>query len=344
MDRKKIGFAAAAMLLAFLALWDSKTVAAGIQRGVFLCIQTIIPSLFLFMIVGEMVSALPLSGKRGWLSRLFGVSGSSESILLMGLIGGYPVGAKMISKKISGHHLSVSEGNRLLALSANASPAFLMGAVGNGVFHNETMGFFLIGCQLIALLFTGIILRVFLPLKRTAAKDVPKETSFSFVESVISAGKSLGVICFFVTVFSAFYQVLSEISGTHPWLGLLEVSVGCDRIQEYGFTQALFWCCLYLAFGGICVFTQLSAFLSGSGVTFGTFFLGRGIFFLFFYGSLRVVTFLFPSAAESFLSFSGDYMPVIGAPSPLVGVLLILLCLMLLITDKKYGTIFKNHR
>ena len=344
MKEKKMWYIAIPVILAFFALLDSATVAVGIQRGVQLCIETIIPSLFLFMIVGEMVSTLPLKGKTGFLSRLFGMSPQAEGILLMGLIGGYPVGAKIIARKIAENRLTVSEGNRLLALSANASPAFLLGAVGRGVFHSETMGFFLIGCQLLALLITGLILRFVFPKKMRQIPEEMTTSSFSFVGSVISAGKSLGVICFFVTIFSAFYEVFGAWLGKSPLLGLLEVSVGCDRIGEYGFLAALFWCCLYLSFGGVCVFTQLAAFLSGSGVTFRQFFLARSLFFLFFYGGLRVVIALFPKTAESFLSMSGGYTPMVGAPSPLVGILLILLCLMLLISDKKYGTIFKDHR
>ena len=78
-----------------------------------------------------------------------------------------------------------------MALSANASPAFLLGAVGRGVFHSETMGFFLIGCQLLALLITGLILRFVFPKKMRQIPEEMTASSFSFVGSVISAGKSL---------------------------------------------------------------------------------------------------------------------------------------------------------
>ena len=72
--------------------------AAGARRGLSVCAGVIIPSLFPFLILSALLTALGfpylLAKTAGGLTaKLFGVSGAAAAPLLLGLTGGYPVGA-----------------------------------------------------------------------------------------------------------------------------------------------------------------------------------------------------------------------------------------------------------
>ena len=86
------------VLCAAILVLDGDVVAAGALSGVQLCLQTVIPSLFCFMVLtGFLINSglyrlisLPL----GPLTKgLFCLPPSMGSVVLLSLIGGYPMGA-----------------------------------------------------------------------------------------------------------------------------------------------------------------------------------------------------------------------------------------------------------
>ena len=91
--------------------------------------------------------------------RLYGISGAGASALFIGLTGGYPAGAAYIAElEISGA-VTPREAERLLAFCNNSGPAFLVGAVGVGVFHSVRAGLLLYAVHIAAALLTGLFFR-----------------------------------------------------------------------------------------------------------------------------------------------------------------------------------------
>ena len=87
-------FASLGMLLLIL---DTKTAIQGAQEGIRLCIMTVIPSLFPFFVLSSLLTGA-LTGVRLRFLRPIGklcrMPAGSESLLLIGMLGGYPTGAK----------------------------------------------------------------------------------------------------------------------------------------------------------------------------------------------------------------------------------------------------------
>ena len=73
------------------------------RAGLNLCAQMIVPSLLPFFILSSLLQQLGLPGILGrWLSpvtqQLFGIGGAGASALLLGVTGGYPLGAEAVAR------------------------------------------------------------------------------------------------------------------------------------------------------------------------------------------------------------------------------------------------------
>ena len=92
----------ACLVLCGLLLWllrDAQHVREAAVKALALCAGTVIPSLFPFLALTSLLTALGfcewLSPYLSWLmSFLFRLLGQSSGPLLLGLVGGYPIGAQ----------------------------------------------------------------------------------------------------------------------------------------------------------------------------------------------------------------------------------------------------------
>ena len=138
-------FACAAMVLLVFCPAEAASYA---HDGLKLCAEMLIPSLLPFFVVSGLLRAWGLPGILGRLleapaARLWGVDGACVSAFLLGILGGYPLGAATVSQLRADGAISREEGERALAFCSNTGPAFLLGAAGMGVFHSRKAGFLL---------------------------------------------------------------------------------------------------------------------------------------------------------------------------------------------------------
>ena len=146
-----------ALLLLMLILLSAQAAAEGCRRALSVCARLIIPSLFPFFVLSSLLNALGLPGLLGRLlapaaMRVYGISGAGASALPMGLCGGYPAGAAYIAELEASGAVTPREAERLLAFCNNSGPAFLVGAIGCGVFHSVKAGLLLCAAHILAAL------------------------------------------------------------------------------------------------------------------------------------------------------------------------------------------------
>ena len=99
---------------------------------------------------------------------LFGVSGAGAAVFLLGLSGGYPLGAASIGTLYRDGLLQKDEAEHLLAFCDNSGPAFAVGALGVGVFGSAGWGMLLWGIHAISAAAVGILFR-----RRTRGGEAP---------------------------------------------------------------------------------------------------------------------------------------------------------------------------
>ena len=90
---------------------------------------------------------------------IFNVPGEGAFALIMGIISGYPVGAKIVANLKEQKVCSDVECERLLAFTNNSGPLFIIGTVGIGLFYDVKIGMLLFICHILACLSVGFVFR-----------------------------------------------------------------------------------------------------------------------------------------------------------------------------------------
>lgn len=146
-----------------LVLFSNSNLTAA-KSGLALWANSVVPSLLPFFIATELLcntNIVYLFRKflNPFMKPLFNVSGEGSFALVMGIISGYPTGAKIASKFRENGTCSKEECERLLSFTNNSGPLFIIGTVGISMFGNTMIGFLLFITHILASLTVGIIFR-----------------------------------------------------------------------------------------------------------------------------------------------------------------------------------------
>ena len=274
---KKQAFGAAALLgVMVLFLLRSAVTADAVRRGLSLCAHSVLPALGPYFVLSSLFVSLGFDRPVGRLlgpvfTRLTGVSGVGVSAFFLGLLGGYPVGARTLSQLYRSGRLTRWEAQRLLSFCNNAGPSFAVGILGLGCFHSLRAGAALYLIHVAAALLVAL-----LPVPRSSHASLPSSLSSvpprpplsllpALVQAIASATALLQV-CAFVVFFMALSALFSDITGLyHPLLlGFLELTGGAARL---GSGKADFiMAAAILGWGGLSVHGQTAAVLADTGL------------------------------------------------------------------------------
>ena len=142
----------------------SKTNLTAAKNGLILWANSIVPSLFPFFVATELLSHTNFTYYLGrilnkFMKPIFNVRGEGSFALIMGVISGYPIGAKIAANFREKNICSKEECERLLSFTNNSGPLFIIGTVGISMFGNSSIGFLLLVSHLLASLTVGFIFR-----------------------------------------------------------------------------------------------------------------------------------------------------------------------------------------
>ena len=146
-----------------LVLFSTSNLSAA-RAGLELWANSVIPSLFPFFVATELLSHtnfVNIIGKyvNKIMKPLFNVCGEGAFAFVMGIISGYPVGAKIACNLRNSNTCSKEECERLLAFTNNSGPLFIIGTVGVGMFGNSTIGILLLVTHILASITMGLLFR-----------------------------------------------------------------------------------------------------------------------------------------------------------------------------------------
>lgn len=306
--------AAALFLLAlasFLVFRPADT-SAAVSAGLTLCVRTVIPSLFPYFVLSSLTASSGLPGRAEKLFRpvmkpLFGVSGRCAAAPFLGLIGGYPVGAKTVVALYDGGDCTAEEAERLLSFCNCSGPAFLLGVVGAGVFASVRIGLLLLLSHVLAALVVGVLFRkrkgtpgAATSSRHSSSGAMRERVPFAklLVDAVSSSFTSVLGVCGFILFFSVLLESL-RVSGVLPaaasllsrvfafsgvsaegfeklLMGLVEVTSGVTKLSPSdGMGFAVPAASFLLGFGGLSVHCQVLSVCSGRKLRLNAYFSGK---------------------------------------------------------------------
>ncbi len=261
-------YIAAFICLVGLILYPEE-IAISLKNGMLLLYNTIIPSLFPFMIVSLYISQSPLTHRLAeytdkFSNKLFGISSKGLSAVLLGFCGGYPIGAKITSEYFQSGAVSESEAHKLLCWCVNPAPAFVITAVGRFMLGSTQAGVLMYICVILSSLTIGIFLKLAGKQNDVIQHNSPSVDSKNiFVNSVASGSGSMLSICGWVLTFSCIsggIDVFIKNESANLFIKtVLEVTTGCKNAVTCSLPIPLV--CAVISFGGLAVIFQVAPYL-----------------------------------------------------------------------------------
>ncbi len=314
-----------------LTFFQSETAISAMSTGLKLCVNTVIPSLFPFMVLSELFifsGAAQLSGKLLGkpLSWLFGISTTGAIALLLGFICGFPIGTKCALLLYEQGNISKKELEHLTVFCNNPSSAFLISAVGVSLFGSREFGLVLYISHLLSATIVGIISGIYY--RKHPKMQVKSTTSskkgfvLSVVDAVTSSASSMLFICAFVVFFSVvsgYLQALCDRTSLPALfrviiIGFFEMTGGVSAASVLPASLAAPISALVCGWSGLSVHFQFIGICRNHKLSLKPYFLGKlacaGLNFVL------ISIFLATWGNRLNLSASGAFLPLTSAVTP----------------------------
>ncbi len=215
--RRQFLFLICSIFAIALGLRYSELCAEGVRRGIELSTSKLIPSLFPFMVIAELIvstNACELLSRAisKPFSRLFNISREGALPFLLGMLFGFPIGIRSAISLYEGGKIDKSDLIRLSLFTSIPSPAFFISAVGEGLFGSAALGLIFYLIALLGSIIIGIFCRSLYESQKGIyfLGSVPskKASSAGFVSAVSTSALSLISVSAFVVFFSMINEVL----------------------------------------------------------------------------------------------------------------------------------------
>ena len=319
-----------ALSLALLFIYSDAAVSA-MSDGMRLCVGTLIPSLFPFMVLSELFvrsGAAELVGKivGAPISWLLGISRKSGIAWLLGTLCGFPIGMRCAISLYEQGKIESSELEHISTFCNSPSSAFLIGAVGASLLGSREFGIILYVSHVITSLLIGLMGRLFFKKNnRTTAltQSAPSRQSAAriFSDAVSASAMSMLFICAFVLFFSSLTGILKlfldslNVGGIPRalTLGFFEMTGGVFSASELPLRYAIPTVAAITGWSGLSVHFQLVGICGSLPLSFKPYFLAKLSGALLCTAITIVLTHLFadklffsPESVESFLPLSSS--------------------------------------
>ena len=262
----------------FLLILDARGAVDGAREGVQLCICTLIPSLFPFFVISGFFCRVFSETRLTLLNPILHICkipARSESLFIIGMLGGYPVGAQSIADAYRKGQIDSESAKRMLGFCSNAGPAFVFGII--GAYFDPYIPWVILVILILSAILTGWML----PQTSSGKCDVCRQNKVNFIHIFQNSIRAIASVCGWVILFRVLISYLKRwILWRFPevvkiaLIGFLELSNGCTALDMIINDGARFVVSTgLLSFGGICVYLQTKSISKDLGT--GLYFPGK---------------------------------------------------------------------
>lgn len=167
----------------------------AVKNGILLFANNVVPTLLPFFIATELLMHTNILNIIGRLFTpimmpLFNVKGEGAFAFIMGIISGYPIGAKIAVNLRNNNICSKEECERLLSFTNNSGPLFIIGTVGITMFGNAQIGILLFITHILASLTVGVLFRFWKSNKLFGKNNNYEITSVKYANTIVKNSRN----------------------------------------------------------------------------------------------------------------------------------------------------------
>lgn len=290
----------------------SKSNIQAVKNSLSIWINNVIPSLFPFFIATELLNHTNIPRVIGNMFNkimrpIFNVPGIGAYALIMGIVSGYPVGAKIVTNFRNQNLCTKEEAERLITFTNNSGPLFILGTVGITLFYDSSIGLLLLFTHILSCITVGFIFRFWKSKVKEKRNTDTIDTNITFnslgdvlSKSIISSINSIVLIGGFIVLFGIILSILQKTYILNmlknifipcfnilnirtdfivPILtGILELTNGIVAVSSIAcknLTTNIIISAFLLGFGGISIMLQVLSIISKSDISIKPYILGK---------------------------------------------------------------------
>jgi len=253
-----------AMFFLFLLLFLPEYFKESTKNAVYLCINSVIPSLFCFIVISKIIVSsgvicfiAKILGKP--FNALTGLNPIASGIFLVSFLSGYPAGAVAVTDLYAQGELKKDEAEKLVAVCNNTGPALPVLLLGSGLPGSAFGGWAIYVIEVLSALICARIMKK--GKKRYEWSYYPSFTGSplkAVTASVSGTLFSVALLCAYVLLFSCVVSAVSLLPFGKALLPFAEIVSGSFALTD---SHSMNFVILSgaLSFGGLCVHMQTAA-------------------------------------------------------------------------------------
>ena len=269
-------------LIAYLFIFLLKSpeqASSACLNSISLCLFNVIPALFPFLVLNEVMFSSGLStfiGKRigAVLCKPLGITPNGAASFVCGCLFGFPLGTKSVCLALERGLISKEEAEKLVCFCSNTGPAFVIGFVG-GILQNKRAALCIYLCQVLSAVIIGLFLR-----KKSVPTYDQIETRVYFgignipkaiTSSVFPMMNICAFVCFFSCVSASVENLLFHFNLNEYteilFTGVLELTNGIGMLSGFAVDNITIWLCsFFIGWSGLSVIMQSLSIMGEHGI------------------------------------------------------------------------------
>ena len=262
----------------------------SIFSGMVLFVKNVAPALFPFFFFTKLLTGLGMANSLGKalkrpISKLYNAPGESGYILVMSLISGYPIGAKLISDFYENGNFSVENCKKVSSFTSTSGPLFVVGTVGTLMFTSPKAGYVLFLCHALGALINGLLYRGRKSVAGISAMPTAETDDKLLNNSITSSILSVLIVGGYIAIFSMIIDIAMDIKlvdalafllekplslfgipsevASATVISMIEITRGCQAFAQSGVDIKIIlpFVAGLLSFGGLSITFQSLTFL-----------------------------------------------------------------------------------
>lgn len=287
-------------------LINKSTIFNTISYSMNLWISSIIPSLFPFFIISDILIQYNITDYipnpiRKIFKKLFNVSDNSITIFFLSLLSGFPSSARNIRTMYDMNLINEKEASHTLIFTHFSNPLFILGTVSVFFFKNETLGLIILIAHYLSNIILGIITRNYntisiIDKKQTNVlqKNFPKVFISAIKNAIDNLLTILGTLTCFLIISAMIINTINLSNYNSTILkGILEMTMGLKSLSLLNISDIykVVISTMFISFGSLSVHMQILSFLIDTKISYKQFFIAR-IFHALIAGFLSYILYI----------------------------------------------------